>query len=627
MQEQDKLDLIRRAEEAYDRGEPIMTDAEYDALTADAKVEQAIGGYEIPAALKIKHRTPMLSLQKVRDEDNLFKWLAKLPTGTQISVENKYDGFAVSALYQDGQLQHVVTRGDGVQGENITANARGSLAPETIKTQGAVEIRGEAFMRRDSLRSIETDHGIVYDNTRNAVPGLLRRKDPLPRIVAEHVDLVVYDVIPYDGQQIHQDDLDAIQSTRIEGNVTTDWTPEWVVSRIEQIGTGRASLEYDIDGAVVKVMDEDVRQDLGSNNHHPKWAVAWKYESVSKPTTIRDVEWGRGRTGRVIPVAVFDPVDLGTNVSRATMHNYATFQQMAPRVGDTIFVTRANDVIPYVESVLKIESSTALVAPTQCPECRGDLKVIESGVDLLCDNKDCGIIGRVVYALGVLGVKGVSVALVNKLFEDGQYLDGSNDIIDALHGLLNISEDHIRDLDGYGETSARKAVEALSVMREADLGQWIASIGIKSVGRTNAAKIAHALGSIDEIVKDVLVDHWMDQGNIPGIGYSAISQLEGNLDQLKRLARMMELNNVEQRVDRVEVDEDSEFAGLNVVITGSFEGHTRDDIASWFVSQGATVQGSVNGKTNLLVAGERAGSKKAKAESLGVRIIEGLPFA
>lgn len=638
----DNEQLIKQAEAAYDAGNPIMSDEQYDALTEARGIEQAIGGSPIPETLKVNHAVPMLSLGKVRAMEHVDKFLATLPTDTHVSVEPKLDGFAVTLMYQDGKLQYAATRGNGRVGEDITRNVDLLGVPtEFSYDKGSFEVRGEAVMLKSSLESLKFQGVVDYVNTRNAVPGIMRSKNSDTSIFKGALEFYAYDVISHDG-------LGRTLSHLVpEFNITWDRfrqfrssDTESIIEHIEQIERQRAG-DIEIDGAVIKVMSEQVRDSMGSDSHHPRWAVAYKYADLAVATTVREVAWERGRTGRVVPVAIFDTVTIGSlesSVSRVTMHNYGMFQEFDLSAGDTVFVKKSGDVIPYLDSVAHNETgSPKFEAPTECPSCGTTLRTTDTGLDLMCDNDDCDIIPRLVNALKAFDVLGVSYKLLYSLEEHyPEKFEGN--IVNVLESLLNLDADDIAALPRQGAVSGAKAVQALSGMKESDLGRWITALGINMIGPSNARKIvAHyntgedGYLTLDSLIADV-ENHGAEQilsGQITGVGQAVAAKLVDNLGLLVELNTMMERMDIEQWVWVPEVKPvatDSEWAGKGVVVTGSFEGITRDDIHSWLISQGATVQGSVSGKTDVLITGAKVGATKiTKAESLGVTIHDGLP--
>lgn len=638
-------ELIARADIAYDQGNPIMTDEEYDNLTASLGIEQSLRGEDIEPERKIAHEHPMLSLDKVRTEQAVESWLKSVVQATgplmsdevPVSVEYKYDGFALSAVYHDGLLSHVVTRGNGSVGENVTQNAR-FLFPAELKQfrAGTIEIRGEAVMPKESLKRLE-NYGIFYSNTRNGVPGLIRRKDDVSHVVKQVAQFIAYDVIGEDYALVSEmvgDSQITWSRTQGEGDHRTqlnldltkmDSSVEMVMDEIRAIEAAQGSLPFDIDGAVIKVLDGQIRRNMGATSHHPRWAVAFKYKEVSKTTAIRQVTWHRGRTGRVVPVAHFDAVDLGSNVTQATLHNLSIFRQFTLHEGDTITLKRSGEVIPYIMAAEHTGEGEAFPEPEQCPDCLEALTT--KGEDLFCANKDCGLDSRIVNALQVMDLKGISYGLINKLLAPGEYLSTATDIVDALDRLLTMESEKlptIAHLDGEGDISQENAIQVLAGMRNVSLVGWLASLGISGIAYSTAQKLIFHFRDLESLDPEQVRG-----GAIKGLGDFAATQVETHLDLIDRLAWMLVKHGVEQWFHNPaeDADEDSEFYGKNIVVTGSFGDVKRPQIEGWLIDQGANIQGSVSKTTDILFAGERAGSKLAKAQSLGsVDIRSELPF-
>ena len=620
------IELIKRAEAAYDSGSPIMTDAEYDALTASEGVEQGIGGAPIPENNKYEHAAPMLSLGKAYEPEEIESWWGKVPSGANVSIQYKYDGMALCAIYSEGILQEVVTRGDGRFGEKVTRTAsKIKSIPNQIDQLGHVEIRGEAYISIADFEKINEVYEADYSNPRNTVAGSIRRLDNMGvEIAADYIQFAIYDTT----EPVSVDEVFIETSVDI-GYATNNPTLEWINECIEDIEHLRPTLGFEIDGAVIKIMNSSIRESMGATSHHPRWAIAWKYEGIILSTIIRQVIWDRGRTGRIVPVAHFDTINLGTKVSRATLHNASIFSSHNLHEGDTLLIKKAGDVIPYFIGSTHEDNpdGVLLEIPSTCPEC-GEATTLED-VDLMCTNKECGIFSKIVHAVSVLGVKGVSGSLISALMQEDQLLENANTVPEALDLLINIERDDIMYLPSKGETSANKAVAALSVMRGYDIGTWITSLGIPGVGNSAGQELSKAYGSLQAIIDDSSED--MLNRGIPLIGWLTVEKLYAKLDTLKELQAVLEKNGIEEWVydpsANTQSDDSSDWFGKNVVVTGVIDGMTRKDASTWLESQGAIIQGAINKTTNALVAGEKAGSKLAKAQSVeGCKIIDGDTF-
>jgi len=609
----------------YADGTSSLSDAEFDDLAATLAqrgVEEPVGGGFIPADRKVSRDIPMLSLDKVRTVEEIAAFLER--TGNvPVLVQHKYDGLAVEVIYgDDGNIEQAATRGSGYVGEDVTAAVQAMAAtgrvPAHIDTSLApLTVRGEILMTvedfADMNARLEEGGQAPLIAQRNAATGLLKRHDVadaglyLSLKVFDFPDEVTeQDLVRLGFDVAHQDlvpaDIDAISAI------------------INRVGEERASLPYEIDGIVLKVADLGARQDIGANSHHPLWAVAFKYPNVYQQTILRNVFWETRRTGRVVPVAQFDQLIFGNaRVTNATLNNAQFLKALKLRIGDTLDVTRSNDVIPYIKGRHGAHAADAVKIkyPTRCPNCKRDL--VRVGVDLKCpQNGACDYIGRVVYSLSALGVLGVSGALVGALRRDGARV---RDVID----LLRVRSDQIAKLDGFGQVSAQKAVDAMSVVWDAPLSSWITAVGVPLVG--------HRLGSILQHHYDSL--HALGQATyeeliaIDGIGDGkARAIIGGSAAYLKwahRLEKHFGFTPRPAEVFQPSVT-DSPLSGKRVVITGTLPTLKRNDAFALAAEHGAELQGAVSSKTDLLIAGEKAGSKLAKAESLGVPVMTGEEF-
>lgn len=612
---QELQESIRSAAEAYYQGNPIMTDQDYDALEDELRHlgegEQVAGGWEPSEAgiATVQHATPMLSLDKIRTDLELEKFLDS--GDYPVSVEYKYDGMALSIVYQDGKLDYAALRGGGEIGEIVPLADRIGGIPASIPNRDRVEVRGEAFIKfadLDRINDMRTGRGMApYSNPRNATAGLLRNTGDVGDMV-EMVSFISYDSVCPPG---------FISSLDHSGNRVFDQFSD-VMACIEQIQEERPSLDFEIDGAVIKFQDSEVRRRLGSSRRAPNWARAWKYPPMSKTTTLREVRWSKNRTGRVVPVAIFDTVELGTNINRSTLHNYENVITLALEEGDTIVVEKAGDVIPQVVEN-RGGGNDPIFVPDHCPTCDSALE--RRSVDLACPNPDCNIEVALRHALIVLGVKGLGPSFCAKITEERGIHDNgtSRDIIEMLDIILGLTKDGVLELEGYGEVSAQNAIDALSQLREPSIGNWIAALGLEKIGVTVAQDISRAFGSLNAL-SEATSD---DLSAIQGLGAKRIETILSARGKLDRLRAVLESHSIEEWVyDPQQSSGSSHLSGKNIVVTGTIDGMKRSEVSDLLMEQGANIQSSVNAATDILIAGSKAGSKLQRAENLGITIVQ-----
>lgn len=596
---------IREAAEAYYHGDPIMSDQEYDALldqqrTLEGEGAAEIAGGAVPEERKVPLRIPMLSLQKVYTEADLQRWLSRLPADETVTVEPKWDGMAAQIIFRDGEIELAATRGNGTIGERVTDTVKcipgvyDEYDPDGPSEQIAI---GEIMTSKDAVSSIQRDFDITYSGPRSAVAGTLNRRDDLGQEIAKHFWFVNHS--PRTDPASHR-------ASDVAG----------IMRSIHAVETdrGQGDARLSVDGAVVKVKNSDVRESLGTSNFAPRWAIAYKFDAEEQETHIREVSWQLGRTGAVTPVGIFDAVHLvDANVTNATLHNIDIFEAFELREGDRIRVKRAGDVIPYISGVVEHSDGNLFEIPTQCPNCGEPLQRV--GPKLLCTNT-CNLQGQLTYAVAALGADGVGPGIVSDMLE--HELITADNIVDALGQLLEVTTDQLLQMPRYGDQRASNVVESLSTLKDAEMASWIVSVGIQGIGWSYSRSIADLMGPEYDVSK---VTH----GNLielDGFGEARVQQVMGNVDRIKNLFAMLESKGVEPWLWEQEVvSEDTKWSGKNIVLTGKFpEGVTRSEASEWLESRGATIQSSVSSKTDLLIAGEAAGSKLSKATELEIVI-------
>lgn len=649
---QSLVEKVTEAKSAYDRGDLMMADAEYDQAIAEvAAIESEhpewVEGTSITEVVEtttdlpdIEHVVPMLSLDKVHEDvPALLRWLEG--TGTrEVQVQPKYDGMAVAALYESGKLVHLATRGTGTVGEDITFAARQVWGlPQEVSVLSPFEIRGEIVMDSEDFEEanrLRAEHGDrPFVNKRNGTVGAVRgaksRDYDIP------VRLFTYDgVFLYGGEfephRMFQTGFIPADSFEFE-----DASDDDIRSSLAAIERERALGDVDLDGAVVKVRDRGLRAKLGATGHHPRWAMAYKFAPEEKSTTLLDVIWQVGRTGVITPRAVLDPVFVGgTTITYVTLHNPDEIDRMDVRIGDTVLVRRAGDVIPRIEGVLTAQrdgSETAIPKPDACPQCGGGID--RSEARWRCENGAvCGM-GRLIdYATGreAWDIEGIGGTIAAELATGG-VVEKVTDLLDL--PAYVIASQPRRDSEGVqivskdgkpsvvGATVAKKIAERAVAARSLPLHRHLTALGMLSTGRRISKSLAEHFGTLAAL-RAATVEELAEVEKVGAIKAATIrgelDRLSDDLDQLEALgANLVEPQKV--------VADDAPLAGKTVVATGSFERWDRKSIGEAIESAGGKVGSSVSKNTDLLIAGEKAGSKRAKAESLGVEIMDEDAFA
>ena len=635
----------------YVLDKPTVSDAEYDRLFRElSELEarfpelwqqdsptQRVGAPPRSDLGQVEHRYPMLSLGNVFDDDELREFDLKIKrhlgleaeSEVNYAVEPKIDGLGIELVYRDGLLTVASTRGDGKVGEDVTDNARtiGSI-PLRLRTAlpGLIEVRGEVFLPKAKFLELnqqrERDGESLFANPRNAAAGSLRQLDsqvtakrPLaailyavssiptePELPENHVDLVTW---------LGELGFATLPTKRCMG---VDEVAEAYRYFLEQ----REAIPYEIDGVVIKVDEHRLQLDLGQVSRAPRWAVAYKLPAQQETTVVNDIIVQVGRTGALTPVAVLEPVTVaGVTVSRATLHNADEIARKDVRIGDTVLIQRAGDVIPEVVKVIEEKRGQDLqpyVFPTHCPMCATAAERDEGAVVVRCPNALCP--GKVQEGIRhyasrrAMDIDGLGEKIVFQLIESG--------LVKTLPDLYKLTYDTLIDLEGFKEKKTEKLLLAIDDSKKQSLARFIFGLGIRHVGEHGAGILAESFGSMGALAHadvDVLSD-------IHGIGpevAQAVRRYFSDLDIRAMLEELRELGldpKLEQPVAASDL-----LDGKTVVVTGKLVQRSRDEMHALIKEHGGRASSSVSSKTDLLVAGEKAGSKLAKAEKLGVRVV------
>lgn len=640
---------------------PVISDREYDQLfrelqdleegapslrTPDSPT-QRVGGAPMDSLSKFTHPTPMLSLQNSYDEDEIREFDQKVKRmlgeeegkALRYVVEPKLDGIAMELIYQDGLLTVGATRGDGTVGEDVTENVR-TIRNVPLRLRGPVPgmlaVRGEIVMTRDGFAKMNerrlSEGQPAYVNARNATAGTMRNLDPGHAAKAP-LRFLAHSTGVADGLDLsaHSDFLSkagVLGFQRAEGIEICEGM-DAVVKAIEAIGAHRAQFNYDIDGAVVKVDEMELQEELGFVSRSPRWAMAFKYPAEQATTKLLAIDVQVGRTGKITPVARLDPVFVGgVTVTNATLHNADEIERKDIRPGDTVVVQRAGDVIPQVVMCIEEErdgSEAPFVFPTECPECGTPLHRAEGEVDWRCVNENACPAwqrGKLEHwaSRGALDIEGLGSKLIVQLLGAGLV----HDVADLYQ--LDSKGATLAQLERMGEKSVDKLLDGIEVSRSAPLHRILFGLGIRHVGESVAKRITTALLRWESIVNATLEDLVA----VPDVGpIVAHAITDWFADPLHRdLVERLEQGRVAfpEEEPPPTVAEDAMFSGKLVVVTGTLEHMSRNDAKAAIVAQGGKSPGSVSSKTDFLVAGPGAGSKLTKAQSLGVTIIDELEF-
>lgn len=637
------------AELYYSKDEPEISDYEYDTMNNRLKeIEKEHPDWIVPESpskrvgwkaekgVLVKHNVPMLSLQDVFEKEDVYEFvnsmIEEFGDEAEFLVETKIDGLSMALRYEEGELKLAVTRGDGItEGEDVTMNAR--QIPDVVRQLKEpvpyIEIRGEVYMTRKAFETVnakaEEEGKKTFANPRNCAAGTLRQIDT--RITKERgLSLFIFNVQETRGITFntHLEGYEYLKrnGVKVIENCYKCRTADEVWDAIQKIGAMRGELEYDIDGAVVKLNNLSERNKLGNTIKFPRWAVAYKYPPEVKETRLLEVEVNTGRTGRVTPVAVFEPISLcGTMVSRATLHNQDFIDQLGLGIGDTILVYKSGEIIPKVKDVNKDKRPAdwqPYKMPENCPVCGHRLTRDEGGVDLKCMNLMCPgtLVNRIVNFVSrdCMDIKGFGTEYIRKLTEE-KYIQDIADIFELKDKRDALIEGKLLGL----EKNTDKLLAAIETAKtETPADKVLAGLGIPGVGKATAKELIRTFGSIDSIAeadKDAL-SAVQDIGEISAEGIYNFFHDEGNKQLMARLKDLgLNFAKVEGEV------QGSALAGLTFCITGTLEGMSRSEAESLIESNGGKPVSSVSKKTSYLLMGADAGSKERKARELGVPII------
>ena len=643
------VDRLNEASQKYYTGAaPIMSDAEWDKLydqLLDMEKESGIvmpdspsrrvGGEPLAAFKQHRHLNRLWSLDKVQSEPALRQWFDKtlqaagrLPAGQQepiFALEYKYDGLTINLTYQNGLLVHAATRGNGEVGEEILPQAmtvRG--IPLSIPYQGLLEIHGECIMRLSDFNRYNETAQEPLKNARNAAAGALRNLDPRVtasrRLSAFFYEIGTIENPPYQDQQGMLDFMRE-NGFPVSPLICVSKDSDEIIAKIKEIESARGSLDFLIDGAVIKLTDKRSRQALGYTDKFPRWAIAFKFEAEENITTLLSVTWEPGRTGKLTPLGHVSPVEFsGVTVRRATLNNWGDIQRKKLYIGAPVWIRRSNDVIPEIMGVVDEEGTgTPIKKPLVCPACGSALQ--EIGAHLFCLNRDgCKpqVVARLSHFAGrdAMDIAGFSEKTA-ALFFDALGVQEP----DALYTL---TRDQLLTLPGFMDKKADGLIEAIRGSRECQLDAFLFAIGIPNIGRATAREIAARFGSL----AGVRAAKKEELSAIDGVGEVLAQSIEEFfLDERNRrlLDSLLSLGVRPQEARQDENGSDT-FKGQTLVVTGTLSSMGREEAEQLIRRHGGMVSSSVSRKTSFLVCGEKAGSKLEKAMQLGIPVLDEAAF-
>ncbi len=656
---------LRRASVLYyENDAPEMSDYEYDALFAELKnLEETypfldspdspthkVGGRALEKFAKVTHPVKMQSLSDVFSEDELRTFLNKLKNALaeegidesdiRFSVEPKIDGLSVSLTYENGLFTLGATRGDGSVGENVTENLMTIHSiPKKLSQPVSLTVRGEVYMPHGEFerlnREKEERGEKLWANPRNAASGSLRRLNASETAECG-LDIFVFNFqtgdLYTDGHAplTHRETIEGLRDLGFSAiNImTVTGDIDEIVEAVREIGRMRETLPYDIDGAVIKIDRLSQRSAAGENPSTPKWACAFKYPPEQKETKLIDIEVQIGRTGVLTPNAVLEPVRLaGTTVSRATLHNIDIIRQRDIRIGDTVIVQKAGDIIPEIVASVPAKrtgNETEFRFPDECPSC-GEKLFFDNGTDegeeagaMRCLNPMCPaqLERRIIHfaSRGAMNVEGLGPALVRMLIEKGLIRDAAD--------LYTLKKEDIANLDRMGEKSAENLLRAIEASKTRGPARLLFALGIRHTGEAASEGVVEAFGSVDALfdASAEMLTRVNDIGEVTAemiSDYFALPETRVLIDKLKAAGVV-----TESTADTAsEAEQSDKLNGLTFVLTGTLSGMTRDEASAKIKAAGGKVSGSVSKKTSYVVAGENAGSKLTKANDLGVKVI------
>ncbi|HHY83571.1 MAG TPA: NAD-dependent DNA ligase LigA [Clostridiales bacterium] len=648
-----RIDELRRLIEYhndryYNLDDPEITDYEYDQLTIELRQleqdypeladkdspTQKVGGTVKRELRKVVHDVPVISLQDVFSKEEVYQFVYRMQAELKdpvFVVEKKVDGLSVVLRYHNGVLTEGITRGDGSIGESVYENllAIPSVPVNIPAKLPYLEVRGEVYMSNEAFEKAnkkqEETGGRIYQTARNLAAGTMRQLDP--QIVKEReLDIYVFNLEISQGKEFtsHSETLNwlAQQGFPVSPDFKVCRTADEVWDAIKQIEETRWQLPYGIDGAVVKVDNLQDRLRLGMTSKVPRWAVAYKYPPEQKETVVEDIRVQVGRTGRLTPLAILKPVKLaGTTVSRASLHNQDYISSKDIRIGDTVIVQKAGDIIPEILKVVpekRPENTMPFIIPDRCPMCGSPAVRDESGADIRCTGTNCYAqsIRRIIYFASkeAMNIEGLGPSSVEALMSEGYIKDAAD-----IYGLAEFREELIEKGIVGKEKGTDNLLKAIEASKENDIDRLITGLGIRNVGRQSARVMAQHFENMDALMKST----YEQLIALPDFGEIMVRDILDFFSREENIRLIKKLKDAGVNMNSKSAGKkgDNRFEGKTFVLTGTLPGMTREEATELIQNYGGKVSGSVSRKTSYVLAGEEAGSKLVKARDLGVPVI------
>lgn len=634
----------------YVEDNPQISDTEYDTLYKQLeKLEeknpeyilensptQRVGDRVLDEFEKITHKVPMLSLSNTFSTEDLRDFdlrISKLVPDHSVEYicELKIDGLAISIKYENGRLVSAATRGDGSVGEDVTENIKTIFSiPKVLKDNRTFEVRGEVYLPRKSFELLnserESNNEVLFANPRNAAAGSLRQLDS--KITAKRrLSAFIYSIVGDDSIVSQENALNTAKEYNlpVNPNFKLCKSIDEVIDYINYWTEHKKNLPYDIDGIVIKVNSYSTQEEVGYTQKSPRWATAYKFPEEELATKLLDVELSVGRTGIITPVAILDPIVIsGSTVSKASLHNKDIIEELDIHIGDIVVVKKAGEIIPKVVRVvreLRTEGSTKYTMPNTCPSCGQQTYTKENDPFTRCKNPDCPDqnIRRIIHfaSRDALNIEGLGDKVVTTLYEKG--------IIAHTIDLFSLEREKLISLDRMGEKSVDNLLSAIENSKQSSLDKVIFALGILNVGKKAGKILAEKYLNLSNLMNATL-DELVNLDDVGQITAESILDYLSDENNIKFINDLIKVG-MNPQYEVQEVNTDNIFAGKTVVLTGKLVELTRNEAKEYLEKYGAKVTGSVTSKTDLVIAGEKAGSKLAKAEQLGIRVINEEEFA
>ena len=640
------------AKRYYDEDSPEISDFEYDMLMLELRnlekdfpefqtkesLTQKVGGHVKKGFQEVEHEVPLQSLQDIFNFEELIEFDTRIQKmakekdkPTKYVVETKIDGLSAALKYENGVLVQGATRGNGLIGEDVTTNLKTiKTIPHTLKEPLTITVRGEVFISKENFEAMNEERSLneqpLFANARNAAAGSLRQLDS--KITAERpLDIYIFNVQKIEGKEFHSHYEELLFLEKLGFSVNPVKIPcntiEEAIKAIKQIGNDRESLSFGIDGAVIKVDNLSLREDLGSTAKTPRWAIAYKYPPEKKETILKDIVCQVGRTGVITPMAILEPVSVaGSTISKTTLHNEDFIKEKDLRIGDTVVIQKAGDVIPEIVEVKKEKRNGKEIIfhmPKTCPACGAEAIREEGEAALRCMGIECEakLLRNIIHFVSKEGmdIEGLGENLVEQFIEKG--------FIQNIADIYTLTFDDIASLKKNGTKFATNLVNAITESKTRPFYKLITALGIRHIGSKTAKTITKHFNTIDKLMNASIEE----LANLEDVGQIMAQSIYEFFKQAQTIDLIQKLRNANVNMEEEQTGtNDQRFAGSTFVLTGSLENYTREQAGEIIETLGGKVSSSVSKKTTYVLAGEEAGSKLTKASQLGITILTEAQF-